>query len=106
MLDLEDAVAPDRKEIARKNAIAALHDVNWRGKTLSLRVNGLDTSYMYRDVVDVVEQAGDRLDLLMIPKVGTAADVYALDMLVTQIERAKGYEKRSASRFRSRARSE
>jgi malyl-CoA/(S)-citramalyl-CoA lyase len=94
MLDLEDAVAPDRKESARKNAIAALHDVNWRGKTMSLRVNGLDTSYMYRDVVDVMEQAGDKLDLLMIPKVGTAADVYALDMLVTQIERAKGYAKR------------
>lgn len=94
MLDLEDAVAPDRKESARKNAIAALHDVNWRGKTMSLRVNGLDTSYMYRDVVDVVEQAGDKLDLLMIPKIGAAADVYALDLLVTQIERAKGYAKR------------
>jgi len=94
MLDLEDAVAPERKESARKNAIAALHDVDWRGKTLSLRVNGLDTSYMYRDIVDVVEQAGDRLDLLMIPKVGTAADVYALDLLVTQIERAKGYGRR------------
>jgi malyl-CoA/(S)-citramalyl-CoA lyase len=94
MLDLEDAVAPDRKEVARKNAIAALRDVDWRGKTMSLRINGLDTAYMYRDVVDVVEQAGDKLDLLMIPKVGTAADVYALDMLVTQIERAKNYTKR------------
>jgi len=94
MLDLEDSVAPDRKDAARKNAIAALHDVNWRGKTLSLRVNGLDTAWTYRDVVDVVEQAGDRLDLLMIPKVGVAADVYALDMLVTQIERAKGRRKR------------
>jgi len=49
---------------------------------------------MYRDVVDVMEQAGDKLDLIMIPKVGTAADVYALDMLVTQIEDAKGYKKR------------
>jgi len=94
MLDLEDSIAPDRKDAARKSAIAALRDVNWRGKTLSLRVNGLDTVWMYRDLVDVVEQAGDRLDLLMIPKVGTAADVYALDMLVTQIERAKGYKKR------------
>jgi malyl-CoA/(S)-citramalyl-CoA lyase len=94
MLDLEDSVTPDRKEAARRNAIAALHDVDWRGKTLSLRVNGLDTVYMYRDVVDVVEQAGDRLDLLMIPKVGTAADVYALDLLVTQIERAKNFKRR------------
>ncbi len=94
MLDLEDAVAPERKDAARKNAIAALRDLDWRGKTMSLRINGLDTPYMYRDVVDVVEQAGDKLELLMVPKVGTAADVYALDMLVTQIERAKGYSKR------------
>jgi malyl-CoA/(S)-citramalyl-CoA lyase len=93
-LDLEDAVAPDEKEKARKNVIAALNEVDWRGKTMSLRVNGLDTHYMYRDVVDVVEQAGHKLDLVMIPKVGTAADVYALDMLVTQIETAKGIKKR------------
>jgi malyl-CoA/(S)-citramalyl-CoA lyase len=59
-----------------------------------VRVNGLDTHYMYRDVVDVVEGGGGRLDLLMIPKVGTAADVYAVDMLVTQIEQAKGLTRR------------
>ena len=61
---------------------------------MSIRINGLDTHYMYRDIVDVVEQAGTRLDLIMIPKVGTAADVYAIDMMVTQIEDAKGYKKR------------
>ncbi len=94
MLDLEDSVAANEKDEARRNAIAALHDVDWHGKTMSLRVNGLDTALMYRDVVDVVEQAGDKLDLLMIPKVGAAGDVYALDMLVTQIERARGYTKR------------
>lgn len=93
-LDLEDAVAPDEKEKARKNIIEGLRDVEWRGKTLSLRINGLDTHYMYRDVVDVVEQAGDKLHLIMIPKVGTAADVYALDMLVTQIEAARGFKRR------------
>ena len=93
-LDLEDAVAPDEKEKARKNIIEALNDLDWRGKTLSIRINGLDTHYMYRDVVDVLEQAGQHLDLIMIPKVGTAADVYALDMLVTQIETAKGFKKR------------
>ncbi len=93
-LDLEDAVAPDEKEKARKNIIQALNEVDWGSKTLSLRINGLDTHYMYRDVVDVVEQAGQRLDLIMIPKVGTAADIYALDMLVTQIETAKGLKKR------------
>jgi malyl-CoA/(S)-citramalyl-CoA lyase len=93
-LDLEDAVAPDEKEKARKNVIAALNEVDWGAKTMSLRINGLDTHYMYRDVVDVVEQAGQRLDLIMIPKVGTAADVYAIDMMVTQIEAAKGFKKR------------
>lgn len=92
-LDLEDAVAPDEKPQARKNIIKALNELDWGKKTMSLRINGLDTHYMYRDVVDVVEQAGERLDLIMIPKVGTAADVYAVDMLVTQIEDAKGYKK-------------
>jgi malyl-CoA/(S)-citramalyl-CoA lyase len=93
-LDLEDAVAPDQKDQARKNAIAGINDLDWGRKTLAVRINGLDTHYMYRDVVDVLEQAGDRLDLFMIPKVGTAADVYAVDMLVTQIETAKKRKKR------------
>jgi malyl-CoA/(S)-citramalyl-CoA lyase len=93
-LDLEDSVAPPDKEQARKNAIEALNDLDWGGRTLSVRINGLDTHYMYRDVVDVVEQAGDKLDLIMIPKAGTAADIYAVDMLLTQIEEAKGYTKR------------
>ena len=93
-LDLEDAVAPSDKEQARKNIIAAINDIDWGNKVLSVRINGLDTHYMYRDVVDVLEQAGDRLDLIMIPKVGTASDVYALDMMATQIEAAKGRKKR------------
>ncbi len=93
-LDLEDAVAPADKEQARKNIIEALNDLDWSGYTMSVRINGLDTHYMYRDVVDVLEQAVDKLDLIMIPKAGTAADIYALDMLVTQIEDAKGYKKR------------
>ncbi len=93
-LDLEDAVAPDEKEQARKNIIKGLNEVDWGSKSMSIRINGLDTHYMYRDVVDIVEQAGERLDLIMIPKVGTAADVYAVDMMVTQIEDAKGYKTR------------
>ena len=93
-LDLEDAVAPDEKAGARKNIIKALNELDWGKKTMSVRINGLDTHYMYRDVVDVVEQAGERLDLIMVPKVGTAADVYAVDMLLTQIEAAMGYRKR------------
>jgi citrate lyase subunit beta/citryl-CoA lyase len=90
-LDLEDAVAPGDKEQARKNAIQALLDLDWRGrgKTISVRINGIDTHYMYRDVVDVVEQAGHRLDTILIPKVGVPADVYLVDALLTQIEEAK-----------------
>jgi malyl-CoA/(S)-citramalyl-CoA lyase len=61
---------------------------------MSVRINGLDTHFMYRDVVDVIEQGGERLDLIMIPKVGTAADVYATDMLVTQCEAAVARKKK------------
>ena len=93
ILDLEDAVAPDEKEQARKNIIIALNEIDWGNKSMSVRINGLDTHYMYRDVVDVVEQAGGRLDLIMIPKVGCAADIYAVDALVTAIEAATGRSK-------------
>ncbi len=93
-LDLEDAVAPDDKARARQNIIQALNDVDWSHKTVSVRINGLDTHYMYRDVVYLLEQAPGKLDMIMIHKVGTAADVYALDMLVTQIEAATKTTKR------------
>ena len=95
-LDLEDAVAPDDKVQARKNVIAALNEYDWKGhgKTVSVRINGLDTHYMYRDVVDVVEQAGSKLDTILIPKVGTTGDVYMVDAMVTQIEEAMGLENR------------
>ncbi len=91
-LDLEDAVAPDDKLQARKNIIEALNDLDWKGngKTVSVRINGLDTHYMYRDVVDVVEQAGSKLDTILIPKVGDTGDVYMVDAMVTQIEEAMG----------------
>jgi malyl-CoA/(S)-citramalyl-CoA lyase len=93
-LDLEDAVAPDDKVQARKNVIAALNDLDWSGRTISVRINGLDTHFMYRDVVDIIEQCPDKVDMFMIPKVGTAADVYAVDMLVTQCEMAMKSKKR------------
>ncbi|MCE8508750.1 L-malyl-CoA/beta-methylmalyl-CoA lyase [Ruegeria pomeroyi] len=92
-LDLEDSVAPSDKDSARANVIEALNTIDWGNKYMSVRINGLDTPYWYRDVVDVLEQAGDRLDQIMIPKVGCAADVYAVDALVTAIERAKGRTK-------------
>ena len=91
-LDLEDAVAPGDKVQARLNVIEGLRDIDWRGlgKTISVRINGIDTHYMYRDVVDVVEQAGEHLDTILIPKVGVAADVYMVDAMVSQIEEACG----------------
>ncbi|MBA2410083.1 MAG: CoA ester lyase [Gammaproteobacteria bacterium] len=92
-LDLEDAVAPDDKTKARKNIIEALNDIDWRGrkKTMSIRINGLDTHYMYRDVVDILEQAGKNLDTILIPKVGVPGDVYLIDCLITQIEQAMDF---------------
>ena len=92
-LDLEDSVAPSDKDSARENIIKAISDVDWGNKTLSVRINGLDTPYWYRDVVDLLEKGGDRLDQIMIPKVGCAADIYAVDALVTAIETAKGRSK-------------
>jgi malyl-CoA/(S)-citramalyl-CoA lyase len=92
-LDLEDSVAPSDKPEARRNIIQAISDVDWGNKYLSVRINGLDTPFWYRDVVDLLEQSGDRLDQIMIPKVGCAADVYAVDALVTAVETAKGRAK-------------
>lgn len=93
-LDLEDAVAPSEKAQARKNIIEAVNDLDWGGKTISVRINGLDTHYMYQDVIQIMENAVDKIDLIMIPKAGTAADIYAVDMLCTQIEQAKGWTKK------------
>ncbi len=93
-LDLEDSVAPDDKVTARGNIIQALNRQDFGDKTLSIRVNAADTHYCYRDIIDIVEQGGERADLLMFPKVGTAADLYAFDMLVTQAENATGRKKK------------
>lgn len=95
-LDIEDAVAPPDKEKARKNIIQALNDIDWKGKgkTVSVRINGLDTHYCYRDIVDVVEQAGDKLDTILVPKVGVPEDLYMVEAMVNQIEMAKGFKAR------------
>jgi len=92
-LDLEDSVAPADKATARNNIVQAINDIDWGTKHLSVRINGLDTPYWYRDVVDLLEQAGDRIDQIMIPKVGCGADVYAVDALITAVESAKGRKK-------------
>ena len=88
-LDLEDSVAPADKAAARATVIRAIDEIDWGKKTLSVRINGLDTEFWYRDVVDLLEQAGDRLDLLMIPKAGNARDLYAVDALASAVEAAK-----------------
>ena len=91
-LDLEDAVSPNDKVTARDNVIKALKEMDWRGngKTISVRINGLDTHYMYRDVVEIMVQAGEFVDTLLIPKVGVNSDVYMVDCMVSQIEQERG----------------
>lgn len=91
-LDLEDAVAPDDKLSARANVIEALNDLDWKGNgiTISVRINGLDTQFMVRDVVDIMEKAGHRLDTILIPKVGVYADVYMVEAMVSQLEMQQG----------------
>ena len=95
-LDLEDAVAPDDKVPARKNVIEAINDLDWKGnaKTISVRINSIDTHYMYRDVVEVVEQAGERLDTILLPKAGTSSDIYMLSAMLNQIETSKSFKNR------------
>ncbi|MDT4986270.1 MAG: citrate lyase subunit beta / citryl-CoA lyase [Micromonosporaceae bacterium] len=89
-LDLEDAVAPLAKPAARDNIVAALNDGDWSGKVRVVRVNDLTTPWTYRDVIEVVEGAGDHLDAIMLPKVQSAAQVHWLDLTLTQIERTVG----------------
>ena len=90
-LDLEDAVSPNDKLTARANVIKALNEINWKekGKTISVRINSLDTHYMYRDLVELVEESGEKIDTILVPKAGTASDVYMVDCLLTQIETNK-----------------
>ena len=91
-LDLEDAVAPDDKIQARKNIIEAINDLDWRGNgvSLSVRINGLDTQYMVRDVVDLIEQAGHKIDTILVPKVGVYSDVYMVEAMLNQLEIQQG----------------
>jgi malyl-CoA/(S)-citramalyl-CoA lyase len=92
-LDLEDAVAPADKDKARDNIVAALNEVKWGNKLVTVRINGLDTNFCYRDVLALVEKGGERLDAIMVPKVGNASDLYAIDMLITQASSFVGRKK-------------
>ncbi|HXR67189.1 MAG TPA: aldolase/citrate lyase family protein, partial [Dermatophilaceae bacterium] len=91
-LDIEDAVAPLAKPDARKNIVAALNEGGWGSTIRSVRVNDWTTQWTYADVVEVVEGAGANLDAIMLPKVQTPEQVVALDLLLTQIEKATGLE--------------
>ena len=91
-LDLEDAVAPAAKPAARASIVAALTEGGWGNRVRTVRVNDWTTPWTYRDVVHVVEGAGTDVDCVMLPKVQGAAQVVALDLLLTQIERSTGLE--------------
>jgi len=90
-LDLEDAVAPDAKEEARRNVVDALRSGDWTGKVRAVRINAVTTRWAYRDVIQVAEQAGQHLDVIVLPKVSGPPDVTWLDLLLSQVEQEMGY---------------
>src|ERR671910_2344390 len=87
-LDLEDAVAPEGKAAARGDVVSALKELDWHGRPGLYRANALDTSYFYRDLIEVVEEAGDSLDAIMVPKVNRPEDLHAVSILLSQLELA------------------
>lgn len=89
-IDLEDAVAPGEKEASRANVIRALRELDFGPRLRLFRINGLDTPFAYRDLIEVVEEAGERVDLVIVPKVDRAEDVLFVDTLLTQIEWRQG----------------
>ena len=91
-LDLEDAVAPSEKSVARKNVVAALTEGGYEGKTRSVRINDWTTLWTYQDVIDILDGAGDQLDCVILPKVQSSQHIVALDLLLTQVERANGLD--------------
>lgn len=90
MLDLEDSVALEEKTGARLNIIRALHESDWKGRVRAYRINGLDTGLAYGDIIEVVEQAADNIDTIIIPKLEKAAEVQFVDLLLSQIETKLG----------------
>jgi citrate lyase beta subunit len=91
MLDLEDSVPVQEKEAARQRVAAAFKEQDWRGKVRAYRINSMDTPFAYRDIIDVVEAAGDRIDVIVVPKVNDASEIKAIDYLLTQIEARMGF---------------
>jgi citrate lyase subunit beta / citryl-CoA lyase len=93
-IDLEDSVAPLEKEAARDNAVKAINEADWGEAVLCVRVNAWDTKWTYRDIIHIVENASERLDEIMLPKVQTAAEVKAADLLLSQVEATTGRQTR------------
>jgi len=93
MLDLEDSVPVNEKEEARKRAISTFREQDWQGKLRSIRINAMDTPFAYRDIIDVVEEAGEYIDTMVVPKVDDPAEIKAIDYLLTQIELRMGFER-------------
>ena len=91
MLDLEDSVPPEAKEAARRQVIESLRVIDWHEKTVTVRVNSLDTPFAYRDLVDVVEAAGAKIDAVVVPKVNHPGDIHCVDRLLEGIEQACSY---------------
>ena len=94
MLDLEDSVPVDEKEAARSQVIRSLGSVDWGGKVVTVRINSLDTPFAYRDLLNVIERGGDRVDAVVVPKVNTPGDVHFVDRMMDGIEMAKGFSRR------------
>jgi citrate lyase subunit beta / citryl-CoA lyase len=93
-LDLEDSVAPGEKEAARGNVIEALRSNDWGDKTVVVRINAIDTRWAYRDVIEIVEAAGEHIHCIMIPKVQAPGEVEFVDHLLRMIEETKGFDRR------------
>ncbi len=93
MLDLEDSVPPDAKKNARHQVIQTLKSSAARQRPLAVRINALDTPFGYRDILEVVEAAGDRVDTVVVPKVNTAGDIYFVDRFLDGIERHEGFDR-------------
>jgi citrate lyase beta subunit len=90
LLDLEDAVVPELKVEAREHVIWALTELHWGERTAAYRCNGLETQYFYRDIIEIVEAAGSAVDTIVVPKVGRAEDLIAIDTLLNGIELGLG----------------
>ena len=93
-LDLEDSVVTSEKEASRSHVVRGLRELDFGARVRILRINALDTPYAYRDLVEVVEDAGERIDLVMLPKAGGPQDILFVDRLLTQIEAYRGYTHR------------